>query len=467
MAKKEQETGYGGYNHEFVGEIADRFNCQICTKVIREPHLAVCCGQHFCESCLSKWFTRQGKESCPHCRAEGAAFHHVINKGLRSEINQLKVKCSHHGIGKGCKWTGELGELKTHLESEKGCGFVFVECPNKCIYNMMRKDVEKHLNSECPLRPYQCEHCGLKDTYKNISSMGIRTILGEAHYDKCPAYPLACPNVGCRVDGIKRRDMANHRSKCPQELVECPFAEAGCKNTIYRHKLDNHVTSSMQQHLLLVMGAYKQMKDKLQETEVKLAATEATLTTAVQLLRQGNEADKEIVDSIVTCLGYLKTMGDVLTVAMPRVSEYHRCGKIWHSAPFYFKRGYKMCLAVGIEKMKSGVCTGISISMCLLKGEHDDRLKWPIGNMKCQPQLPPPLPLPWSVIPSTADAWFHMCSSQQLQQINKQLSCQKGTRFHLENDCLTFTVQYFVIYNVVTKTKSCDHLKVKVKCKHM
>ena len=139
MAKKVPE--YGGYNHEFVGEVADRYNCQICTKVIREPHLAVCCGQHFCESCLSK-------ESCPHCRAEGEAFHHVINKGLRSEINKLKIKCSNHG--EGCKWTGELGELKTHLESEKGCGFVVVECPHRCelhytIILLIRKNLEKHL----------------------------------------------------------------------------------------------------------------------------------------------------------------------------------------------------------------------------------------------------------------------------------------------------------------------------------
>ena len=81
---------YGGYDHEFVGTVPDRFICQICTKVLHDPHLAVCCGQHFCESCLNRWFTRQGKESCPHCQAEGESFNHVIHKGLRSEVNQLK-----------------------------------------------------------------------------------------------------------------------------------------------------------------------------------------------------------------------------------------------------------------------------------------------------------------------------------------------------------------------------------------
>ena len=117
MAKKEPEP-FGGHDHEFIGEVPDRFNCQICANVICEPHLAVCCGQHFCESCLNKWFTRQGKENCPHCRAEGEGFHHVINKGLRSEINQLKIKCSNRGAG--CEWVGELEQLKEHLESEKG-----------------------------------------------------------------------------------------------------------------------------------------------------------------------------------------------------------------------------------------------------------------------------------------------------------------------------------------------------------
>ena len=144
---------YGGHDCEFVHEVSDRFNCNICAKILSDPHLAVCCGQHFCESCLNQWFTRQGKESCPHCRAEEEAFHHVIDKGVRSEINQLKIRCSNHG--EDCEWIGELGELKKHLESDNGCGFVIVECPNKCytfnnIMVMKHKDVHEHLSLFCP-----------------------------------------------------------------------------------------------------------------------------------------------------------------------------------------------------------------------------------------------------------------------------------------------------------------------------
>jgi len=278
---------FRGHDSNFVCKVADRFICQICTEVLREPHLAVCCGQHFCEPCLHRWFQQHRKESCPRCRAEGKEFSHVINKGLRSEINQLEVKCSNHG--KGCKWTGELGALKTHLQSDKGCGFFVVKCPNRCsggrhcsVKSMQRKDLDKHLNSECYLRPYQCEHCGCKDTYLKITGKGhpfvhYRTVWtgtsfrrkDTSHYDECQEFPLICPNK-CGAESIKRKCMKRHRSECPQEPVQCPFAEAGCKEDVRRCQLESHMTSSVQQHLLLVMNDYKRLKEKLRQQDLQI-----------------------------------------------------------------------------------------------------------------------------------------------------------------------------------------------------
>ena len=161
----------GGHDSEFVYEVPDRFICQICCKVLRKPHLTVCCGQHFCESCLNGWFNRHRKQSCPHCRAEGKEFSHVINKGLRNEINQLKVICSNHD--KGCKWMGELGALKTHLESDKGCGFVEV-------------------------KQYQCEHRGHEDIItgkgtgiKYWSNVFWFDMHVTSHCDDCPEFSLS------------------------------------------------------------------------------------------------------------------------------------------------------------------------------------------------------------------------------------------------------------------------------------
>ena len=45
------------------------------------------------------------------------------------EVNELKIRCTNHR--EGCGWVGELGELKSHLDSDKGCRYVEVICTNK------------------------------------------------------------------------------------------------------------------------------------------------------------------------------------------------------------------------------------------------------------------------------------------------------------------------------------------------
>ena len=460
MASNVPAVQYGGHDYEFVDKVPDRFICQICTKVLRDPHLAVCCGQHFCKSCLNKWFARQGKESCPHCRAEGEGFNHVIHKGLRSEVNHLKIRCSNHG--EGCQWTGELGTLKQHLESNSGCGYVLVECPNKCYSVYMdrldifeeeiltilkRKDLEVHVTTDCYLRPYQCEFCGHKDTYKAITGQGL--YLGiltfndpyGGHQAKCPKVPLKCPNK-CGMKNIKRKDMEGHRRQCPQEPVECPFAEAGCKEKLKRYQLNTHVTSSMQEHLSLIMKDYQETKSELHTVKGELLEVKGTLATAVQLLRQGTEADKETVDLIVASSVRLEKRNDLVKVTMPKFSEYRRSGKVWHSPPFYYREGYKMCLAVHANGVGEGAGTHVSVTLTLLKGEHGSAQHRPAPS-KCDTFC--------HKVP-TRQKMFNICQYQPLSQHSeaiKELSHDEKFFIHeyvvskLVNDCLTFNIKYY------------------------
>ena len=167
-----------------------------------------------------------------------------------------------------------MGALKNHLES--GCGCVMVVCPNKCLdvncSDMMlkRKDLQEHLTQFCYIRAFQCEFCGLKDTYEAITGEGYvkpTRIDGDSyfgHQATCPEAPLTCPNK-CGCNKIKRKDVESHRSQCPKEPVECPFAEAGCKDHVCRHQLESHMTSSQQLHLLMVMKDYTKTKKELHE----------------------------------------------------------------------------------------------------------------------------------------------------------------------------------------------------------
>ena len=52
----------------------------------------------------------------------------MINKEKIRKINELCILCTNRK--NGCEWVGELGALKGHLESDKGCGYEIVRCTN-------------------------------------------------------------------------------------------------------------------------------------------------------------------------------------------------------------------------------------------------------------------------------------------------------------------------------------------------
>ena len=267
------QMSYGGHEEDFVYDTKPHLVCMVCAKPFREPHQTSCCRQNFCESCLKRWIKKTGRRCCPHCRAEGRRFQHSVNHDLRNEVARLDVRCNQRSHG--CRWVGELGQLKRHLNSESECKYVQVECPNRCKRNWLqklwpgevnaeiyRKDLSTHLRQECVLRPHQCEHCQVHDTYKEIT---------ENHYSMCPEFPLNCPNQ-CGTVGIKRRNMTSHRGSCPLEPVECPFVEAGCGGgrDLCRREFDGHMTSKQEEHLVLLLKEHKEMKERLEKVESEL-----------------------------------------------------------------------------------------------------------------------------------------------------------------------------------------------------
>ena len=413
----------------------------------------------------------------------------MIHKGLRSEVNQLKIRCSNNG--RGCKWTGELGALKAHLESESGCGFVMVECPNKCIIfnstcTLLRIKIKNHLAQRCYLRSYVCEFCGLKDTYEAITGIDnylLRPNNYSGHQATCPELPLTCPNeCGSEFMFIKRKDMDGHRSKCPMEPVECPFAEAGCKGAVLRCRFQDHMTSSQQKHLLMLMmdnqmtkKALKETRDelmgvtvKLGEAEDKLVETESSLLhtqaklidtedklseTEAKLIKSKDKLSEteakvnvvverlSLLEECISLGSKLQNKGDRVEVVMPKFSEYRRSGKVWHSPPFYYREGYKMCLAVYANGVGKGVGTHISASLLLLRGKYDNQLKWPT---KCYEDEYHTIQMP-----GMGSATFVVCSEKHLV-VNEQNKIDEvnhlcrldSDALHLVNDCLTLYVEF-------------------------
>ena len=253
FSKLESSTRPGGYEYEFVDAVDQKYICSICIMVIRDARLATCCGHHYCESCLRKWLNSSAQKLCPQCRRIN--FQNVINKEKVREINQLRIRCTNKE--KGCKWVGELGALKDHLESDNGCDYVMVTCSNtgyevmqmrrptltRCGAAMERRLLTHHQKNLCLYRQYKCQYCGYIDTYDAIAGSGKKTNVGLMigyggnHYSQCTEYPLICPNE-CGAENIKRKDMKIHREICPLEAIVCPFTNHSFK--ILRRDLQTH-----------------------------------------------------------------------------------------------------------------------------------------------------------------------------------------------------------------------------------
>ncbi len=293
--------------YEFVDTVPKKLTCSICITVLSDPRLTECCGQHFCQECLQSWLRKQWpwSKTCPHCREKD--FVHILDKPVQREINQLKVRCSHHE--EGCEWVGELGDLQTHLDSQTGCGYVEVECPNNYVgtvttarllskgrhvsfnkHVVYRRDLEEHLRDECDQRRYECQYCGEEDKYAIVL----------LHHGECPNFPLDCPNE-CGVTEMKRKDLPAHREQCPLEPVPCPFQEAGCETGPIRKDLEEHLTSHSQQHLLLTFRRtcsqeqeYTQLKKRCKKLEKKNSELEQRLKRDREFKVAVNERKKRI-----------------------------------------------------------------------------------------------------------------------------------------------------------------------------
>ena len=275
-------------DYDFVDTIHERFICSICTKVMRDPHLVVCCGQKYCASCLLNWLKTQPIPTCLHCRATDKGerpFQHVIERGMKSEIESFHIKCSNQI--KGCKWVGEVRALDGHLKSDQGCVFHVVECPNNCLTGkkrtkLLRKNLPDHLSHRCVLRKVKCEYCGHTTTAKDYYS----------HLLICKMLPVQCPN-DCGETGLVRKLLSTHCQTCKFELISCEYVNVGCEKKIRRQDMPQHMILSQGQHLEMMREANKRLHEVVGEMKLKIhemAQRECVIKHELKLAQQSHGA---------------------------------------------------------------------------------------------------------------------------------------------------------------------------------
>ena len=140
-------------------------------------------------------------------------------------------------------------------------------CPNECKENneiqmIPRKDLEKHLREECMNREYECQHCGKKDTFTNITGI---------HDDVCDKKVLPCPNADC-PDSMERAEIKQHlENDCEHTVISCKYERIGCDVKMKRKDMGAHEQDD-KAHLHQVLNTVVKLQNDLQSATENMAA---------------------------------------------------------------------------------------------------------------------------------------------------------------------------------------------------
>ena len=326
----------GGYDYKFVdGEPPSEYICHICTFVSRDPQQVSCCGNIYCKSCLQQLKDTSTDFKCPTCRSNISNNYFSDTRADR-RIKSLEVYCTNRESyclqdDSSCQWKGYLKHIDTHLQQ---CPYQFISCTNDCGEYVQRKQLQYHLENDCPNRLIICQYCKEEDTYEFI--------MGD-HLEICPQYLILCTNEGCDQE-IPRLQMKLHKESCPKEITCCQYKTIGCDQKMKREEQKEHNEQSMEEHLQMAMEEILELKEEL-TLQAKISSSHQTVYHYVQF---------------------------------SKFEEKKHNDEGWYSPGFYTSSGgYKMCLHVYANGSSSGDGTHVSCFICLMSGKYDNILEWP------------------------------------------------------------------------------------------
>ena len=231
----------------------------------------------------------------------------------------------------------------------KECELTLICCPNKCVEvkdsdkdsssnHLLRKDLKKHLNVQCPNRHITCKDCGIEGKYAWITGK---------HEKICLDKVIFCPNIDCETS-FKREKAESHQGTCEYAQVACKYDVFGCSVKKMRKEMEKHEKGYHEYHLNCGIGKVQALKDTISDLKKKLN-------------------DKVL------------KKGESFTFKLTEYSAKKENDETYLSNSFYtFPGGYRMCIEVvpnGDDDDGGG--THVAVYAKILKGSFDDDLNWP------------------------------------------------------------------------------------------
>ncbi|XP_051885609.1 TNF receptor-associated factor 6 isoform X2 [Pristis pectinata] len=415
-----------GYDVEFDPPLENKYECPICLMALREA-VQTPCGHRFCRVCIVKSI-RDAGHKCPVDNEMLLEAQLFPDNFAKREILSLTIKCPN----KGCYQKMELRHLEDHQEL---CEYAVVNCP-QCVSVLWRKELQAHMESDCPKRPVACENCAMLMPYQEKKD----------HDQSCPLANITCEY--CNMELI-REQMPNHYNlDCPKAPVPCTFSTFGCPEKMQRNDLAMHLQDYTQAHMRMMaqtlrsvsIGLTSQMScidtlnpevdfqpavlpgllqashSHMQPSPPPPSASSVScdcsplvqnLKETVQqlegrLVRQDHQI-RELAAKMETQsnqMGELKRSARMLEERLGEL-EAQQCNGIFiwkvenfsvhllaqaedqpvvlHSPGFYTgKPGYKLCLRLHLQTPSAQRCSNyISLFVHTMQGEYDSYLPWP------------------------------------------------------------------------------------------
>ena len=249
----------------------------------------------------------------------------------KREIKALGIRCSH--VDWGCQWEGTIGTLKQHVDT---CEFGLVLCPKKCkdwrkkFQHFMRRDLDRHLERDCPNRDYSCQNCGEMGTYDGIVNI---------HDKICEKKTLPCSNADC-IQTMERQQITEHvRTQCPYTVISCKYKGIGCTSQLKRRDMAAHEKNDDYLHLHMALDTVNTLQDE------------------------------------VSTLKSLTVTSNGMTFAITDYQEKMEARAVFTSPSFYtHPSGYRMAVSVYCYFNNGPIA---DISALILEGACDTALKWP------------------------------------------------------------------------------------------
>ena len=187
---------------------------------------------------------------------------------------------------------------------------------------------------------------------------------------------------------MERCNVEQHHSVCSLEPVCCEMREFGCSAVVPRKDLATHMRESELQHLtgmaVLNLRLTRQLQQDLAEKDKKIAQLQQEMAEQRQLQtemrREMSEMRGEMQQVHATAQHTAVLTAGLCTpceIIFDRYSHRKHSNKEFFSDPFYsHQHGYKFELHV---KYYTGEHDVIGVFLCLLCGEYDDQLPWPVN----------------------------------------------------------------------------------------